>query len=380
MDVGPRQPLHCQPLPRGSAAKFSGRMEKPQIIEHIQHSLPLTIYDTKWIPSSARFVLLGNHARGTGAMHIYALEHGKLKVIKECEKKDPFKCGSFGASTVEERHFATGDFGGRMSIWDLERTDLPIYTVAAHEGIINSLDGCGGLVGGGAPEIVTGARDGAVRIWDPRQPDEPVASLEADDPESARDCWAVAFGNSFNDDERMVAAGYDNGDIKLFDLRKNAVIWERNIKNGICGVAFDRKDIEMNKLAVVGLEAKSRFYDLRTQHTQKGFAHCSHRGKEKGSTVWAASFLPQNRDIVMTCGGGASLSLMKYNYPKERSREDDNGQKMGIAGEIEVLNTATVSTQPVASFDWSRDKLGLCVMGSYDQAVRVCLVTKLNLY
>ena len=37
------------------------------------------------------------------------------------------------------------------------------------------------------------------------------------------DCWAVAFGDSHNDEERCVLAGYDNGDVKLFDLRANAV-------------------------------------------------------------------------------------------------------------------------------------------------------------
>ena len=31
-----------------------------------------------------------------------------------------------------------------------------------------------------------------------------------------------------------MAAGYDNGDIKLFDLRNMAVRWETNIKNGVC--------------------------------------------------------------------------------------------------------------------------------------------------
>ena len=34
--------------------------------------------------------------------------------------------------------------------------------------------------------------------------------------------------------------------------------------------------------------------------------------------------------------------------------------------------------QPINSFDWSPDKEGLCVMGSYDQSVRVAIVTKLN--
>jgi hypothetical protein len=31
----------------------------------------------------------------------------------------------------------------------------------------------------------------------------------------------VAFGNAFNEDERCLLAGYDNGDLKLFDLRTN---------------------------------------------------------------------------------------------------------------------------------------------------------------
>lgn len=33
----------------------------------------------------------------------------------------------------------------------------------------------------------------------------------------------MAFGNSFNDEERCVLAGYDNGDVKMFDLRMNKV-------------------------------------------------------------------------------------------------------------------------------------------------------------
>ena len=51
----------------------------------------------------------------------------------------------------------------------------------AHSTIVNAIDGIGGLgIGGGAPEIVTGSRDGCVRVWDPRVA-EPVVSLEAHD-------------------------------------------------------------------------------------------------------------------------------------------------------------------------------------------------------
>ena len=44
---------------------------------------------------------------------------------------------------------------------DLERIEVPVYSVKGHSAIINTIDAIGGLgVGGGAPEIVTGSRDG----------------------------------------------------------------------------------------------------------------------------------------------------------------------------------------------------------------------------
>lgn len=58
-------------------------MDKPQIISHVQKSLNYTVFDGKWIPCSARFVVLGNHARGTGAMQIYEVSHGDVKLLKD---------------------------------------------------------------------------------------------------------------------------------------------------------------------------------------------------------------------------------------------------------------------------------------------------------
>ncbi|XP_028279494.1 WD repeat-containing protein 92-like [Parambassis ranga] len=56
--------------------------------------------------------------------------------------------------------------------------------------------------------------------------------MEPMEGETKRDCWTVAFGHAFNDQDRCVCAGYDNGDIKLFDLRNMSLRWETNIKNG----------------------------------------------------------------------------------------------------------------------------------------------------
>ena len=35
---------------------------------------------------------------------------------------------------------------------------------------------------------------GSVKVWDPRQKNEPVATMEPGEGEAKRDCWAVTFG------------------------------------------------------------------------------------------------------------------------------------------------------------------------------------------
>lgn len=353
-------------------------MEKPQIILYAQKSVNYTLFDSKWIPFSAKFVTLGNHARGTGAIQIYELASGDVNLVKESEKFKAFKCGTFGASKVESRHFATGDFDGNLNIWDLERLESPVYSVKAHSEIINSIDGIGGLgIGEGAPEIATSSRDGSVKVWDPRQKEVAVAVIEPAEGETRRDAWTTCFGNAYNSHERVIASGYDNGDIKLFDLRNMSLRWETNVKNGVCSLEFDRKDIIMNKLLATTLESKIHMFDTRVQNDEHGgFASCTE--KAHGSTVWLGKHLPQNREVFMTCGGAGSMYLWKYNYPESRVRKDTAGNEMGVAGSLQLLQNVGMSTQPISSLDWSPDKLGLAVSTAFDQTVRVIVVTKLN--
>lgn len=43
----------------------------------------------------------------------------------------------------------------------MERLESPVFNVKAHTQIINAIDGVGGLgIGAGAPELITGSRDG----------------------------------------------------------------------------------------------------------------------------------------------------------------------------------------------------------------------------
>lgn len=102
-----------------------------------------------------------------------------MKLLSESEKPSSLKCGTFGASKLTDRHLATGDFDGTVALWNLEQLASPVSQIQAHEGIVNTIDGCGGKGGEHCPrEVATGGRDGCARVFDIRQKPVMVASFE----------------------------------------------------------------------------------------------------------------------------------------------------------------------------------------------------------
>ena len=353
--------------------------DAPQMIEYATSQLDYTPHDNKWIPGSSRIVSCGISPSSKGALRIYELQRdsGTKDIYHDLSfRPEGIKCATFGASRIGEHHLAMGDYAGMLSICDLQRQENgEMFSVKGHEGLVNCIDAIGGSTCG-APELATGAKDGKVKIWDPRV-NHAVVTLNPDESSSARDCWAVAFGNSYNNEERSIMAGFDNGDVKLYDLRTNTIRWEDNCKNGVTSLQFDRPDIEMNKIVVTTLESKFRCYDMRTQHSTDGFACTSERAHR--STVWISKHLPQNRDIFMTGGGNGGFNIYKYHYPKNRvGKHRQDGTPVGVAGSVELLNSRVISTQPIIAFDWSPDREGLCCLSSLDQSLKVFIVTKLE--
>lgn len=361
------------------------RLSRQQIIEHTRKSLLYTAFDLKWIPVSAQIAVVGHYPNMQGCIAVYSLEDNELRTLSETRKSMPFKACTFGHGPSDGRQLATCDFTGNLHLWDVERggtagavDDKPLVEFKmAHKSMINSIDGC---MHDGPPELASGGRDGAVKVWDVRQASKPVLSLipaESENNKVPRDCWTVRLGNSYDRENRVIAAGYDNGDVKLYDMRMGKMLHEFNVSNGVCDLEFDRNNIEMNKLIVSSLEGRVRVYDLRTLHSQLGYAYVEER--VSSGTIWCSRALPQNREVFMS-GGAGELTLCKYSYPPERSLKDpQTGESKGVAGTVEELNKAKIGDQPVNSLDWNRNREGLLACAAFDQTLRVLLVTKLSL-
>lgn len=412
----------------GNKESAAHPLSRQQIIEHVKKSLLYTPFDVRWLPMTPTMVVVGQYPNNHGALSLYQIRKGEMHTMLEMRVPHPLKCCTFGhnisssnntTDTASSVTVGLGDFVGGVRVVDVEL--LPCSTLNeaddhastgndnklsngsvrpngvssstasravqdkaleyatrlhiphAHSSIVNAIDGARY---DGPPELATGGRDGAVKVWDTRQASKPVVALQPTDPTRARDCWTVRLGNSLDADERVLVAGFDNGDVKLFDLRTQKMLHEMNVCNGVCDVVFDRPDIAMNKLLVASLEGQVRCYDLRTRHDKLGYAYVE---KSIGnSTVWSVRALPQNREVFMA-GGGGELTLCRYVYPPERSVRDSEGQAKGVAGAIEELNKVRISDQPINAMDWHSGKEGLLACTAFDQSVRVMLVTKLQL-
>ena len=66
-----------------SAVEFEQSLCKPQILTYISHSLQYTPFDCKWIPGSARVLVIGQYARGAGAVQLFEMNGGQLEVVAQ---------------------------------------------------------------------------------------------------------------------------------------------------------------------------------------------------------------------------------------------------------------------------------------------------------
>ena len=336
-------------------------IDKTHIVEMISESLPYTIHDTCWIPTSRRFVVVGSRPRATGALQVYKMttqNKNQIEKLVDIETENSIRCSTFGATDPIQRHVAIGDFKGNLQTYDLNySTQKPVFSFKVHNEIINCIDG------GSAPgpsEIVTGSRDGKVCVCDLRSEDPVVATLlpEGD----KRVCWAVSVGGTTGPSERSIICGYDNGDLKLWDLKSNSVTWETNLRNGIASLQFCEKNGPLSRVTAGCLSGQLVTFDLSDKPEDKGYSNFQQKVKDS-ATIWVVQHCPQKKDIIATTGGSGELIIWKKN-------------KKSL--EYEQLTNTQLTTQPISSFNWHPDKEGLAVMSAFDQTIRIALVTHLK--
>ncbi|GIQ80841.1 hypothetical protein KIPB_001707 [Kipferlia bialata] len=365
-------------------------LSDPHVIQLHRKSVSHTVYDLAWVPVSGRLIEVGISPRGTGVLSMWKLDEKDLKCVAEHNKAAGLRCCTFGGSLLPRRHVSAGDFDGRLLVWDIEDMSRPVYHTKGHEGIINTIDAVGGRDANalGAPEIVTGGADGVVNVWDTRQAGDPVATLkpsadsmgEKQGVKQRPDCWCVRFGGcNGSDGQRTVAAGYDSGDLKLWDLRAMKVSWSHHFDNGIASLDFDKQEGEPNKLVLGTLEGRMISLDLQTLNPTTGYPFVSTKisNEGKGSSVWAIKHAPNHPNLWLSSWAGR-LGVFEYKYPEQRSRTDPQMGKQGVAGTVNMVSDSILSSQPVNSISWNREKEGLVAWSCFDQTVCVGMVNNLD--
>ncbi|KAF9972995.1 hypothetical protein BGZ73_003794 [Actinomortierella ambigua] len=336
-----------------------------------QKTLPFTAFQTVWIPGTNRICAVGANDAGFGVIQIYqarsratSLATGKgagsgtsasarLELYSEVEKRIQFKAATFRAST-QPSHLVTGDFEGRIGVWDLERTEVPVTMIKAHEDVVNCIDGAG--ASSGRPEVVSGCRDGVVKVWDLRQKGDPVCTMV---PKKGyeQDIWTVVMGNATSADDLHVAAGYDNGDIRVFDLRAAKPIFETNVTRGICSLEFDKRVGTASQLVATDLEGSLHSFDWVNNQVQSMESMEVQTGDD--STLWQVRHLPQSPAHFAVTDGGGHVYL--YSHGNSRSA-------------VKKLESKRLAGQGILTIEFNEDLEGLFICSDLENIMRLGLV------
>ncbi|KAG4069814.1 hypothetical protein HA402_006829 [Bradysia odoriphaga] len=337
--------------------------ETVDIATYINYPIEFHIFDTKWLPSCpTKFVTVGATSKSSprGFIQISELNNDRLDLVKMVDKKSAFRCATFGGTIRNSSSLSLGNFNGNLQIFDIERSDFPIYDVEAHDGIVNCVDGMGN---GDGVEVVTGGQDGLVKVFDPRQ-GAPVVCIspvkKEDGGSGCRDCWSVTFTDGQMHSSRAVCAGYENGDIKVIDLRILKERYSHNVGSGVCKVGCERKYEETRRHVAGTVDGSIHLYDVnKNQH--------NHVRVAQSSSIWSVNYLPQQDNVFASVGDSIDIW-----------RECDSSSSLPDSkNPIQLLAKIHLSPAGVNCFDWNPDFKGLGVCGSFDQKIRVLVTSGL---
>ena len=223
----------------------------------------------------------------------------------------------------------------------MDELESPVEEVrGAHSDLVHCLAGAGG-------RLVTGGREGVVKVWDRRDLRQSVLSVagEAREGASRPEVWAVDAG----EDGDSLCAGYSNGDVRLFDCRAGRVRWESCLPKGVSSLQL----LSGERLVAGSVGGSLVLWDLSSDRRTEV--------RLDSSTVWSAVTSPHSESLLAACLGSGSIQLLSL------SQEN-----------ISSLSSHQATDRPLTSWHWSTDKPGLAVTTGFDQNIRVVIVTNIE--
>lgn len=278
--------------------------------------------------------------------------------------------------------YHVGCVDGSILLYDPTSLEKPCYKIKEHQLSVNKVE-CKQSSGNNI--VISASRDGTVRLYDIRV-NKVVSIMKSTNKSYCPDCWCVTAATNRSDthsggllplSEFNICAGYENGDVKFFDMRNSIVKYAVNIQNGVCSIGFDRKDTQPCKMICSTLEGNIYTFNVVFYDSKYGYSFT--KDKVVSGTCWGTPFLPQNPDIFACLGGDGTVHLYKYLRPSMNYLFDTSkGCNIGVVGKLSKLNDQVISTQPIVSMDWHKEMNGLSALASLDQTLKVYIITKLK--
>ena len=133
----------------------------------------------------------------------------------------------------------------------------------------------------------------------------------------------------------------------------------------------------MRSVSATCLQGFVHIWDISSTRHMGNFPHWSERINKHNHTIWGGRYLPQNSNIFLTIDGSGSVKIWRYNCSKELYQHDSDRNR-STPPSLEKIQESQLSEQPISSFDWSHDMLGLAVSTSFDQKLRILAFTNLD--
>ncbi|GAM17536.1 hypothetical protein SAMD00019534_007110 [Acytostelium subglobosum LB1] len=278
----------------------------------------------------------------------------RLTLSNQGESSSKLRCCSFikDEQLAPSRHMAVGDFAGNLSIWDIDRLDVPIRSttmsttattttttsggnIQSHNSTVNAIDCYQSL-------IATGGRDGYIAIWDSRGPLKTSTHSFSHQVDEKKDCWSLLIHGT------NVLGGYENGDLDIFDLRTNKRLSSINMKSSVTSISLNNR-FDYGSIIVGGNESTmttmSWSNQLFTQvHEQKGLS----------KFIWSARYSPFKSNVYCTSDSDGNVSLYDDKVLVDRIKICDfpvlhldyNQHKEGLMAAISLNRKLSIIISP----------------------------------